>query len=194
MSLHGTDAYLYVRDLPPLVARAVKVAREQGFAYSCRPEEGRLLHALAGGAPARIGETGTGCGVGLAWLATAAGPNVRLVSVERDPLLAGLAREIFAHDPRVQVVCGEWREICGYGPFDLLVLDGGGGGKSGDEPADPGELLVPGGTVVIDDFTPGRAEADPARRYWLEHPALRAVELRLAGDLSTLVGVRRPAR
>ncbi len=50
--------------LPRLVRRALAAARRHGFAHACRPEQGRLLHALAGGWE-RIGETGTGCGVGL---------------------------------------------------------------------------------------------------------------------------------
>jgi predicted O-methyltransferase YrrM len=200
----GTDAYagLGGGELPPLVARAVAAARVGGFANSCRPEQGRLLHALAGGAPGRIGETGTGCGVGLAWLASGAGPGVRLVSVERDLERARLAAEVFADDARVTVVCGDWRTIRHNGPFDLLVLDGGGQGKApGDEPAEPAQLLAPGGTVVIDDFTPAAVDAwpptheglpDRARLHWLEHPELRSVELRLAPDLATVVGVRRP--
>ncbi|RBM20663.1 O-methyltransferase [Streptomyces sp. PT12] len=167
MSEHGTDAYLGAMDLPPLVTRAVTAARERGFAHSCRPEQGRLLRALASGAPSAIGETGTGCGVGLAWLAPGAGPDVRLVSVERDPALARIAADLFGDDPRVTVLRGDWREIVAHGPFDLLALDGGGQGKHpGDPPADPEELLTRRGTVLIDDFTPG-FHPDPPREHWL---------------------------
>jgi predicted O-methyltransferase YrrM len=42
-----------------------------------------------------IGETGTGCGVGLAWLACGAHPDGRLVSVEREPARAGVAAGVF---------------------------------------------------------------------------------------------------
>jgi len=73
MSPQGTAAYDGLTDLPPLVERAVDLARRLGFANSCRPEHGRLRHALAAGA-GTIGETGTGCGVGLAWLASGPGP------------------------------------------------------------------------------------------------------------------------
>jgi predicted O-methyltransferase YrrM len=73
MTERGTNAYKQLTDVPPPVARAVRAARAAGFAFSCRPEQGRLLYALAGGATAAIGETGTGCGVGLAWLATVVG-------------------------------------------------------------------------------------------------------------------------
>lgn len=67
-----------------------------------------------------------------------------------------------------------------------------------DSPADVERLLTPGGTVVVDDFTPATTwpplhdgVPDLARLHWLEHPALRSAELRLAPDLSTVVGTRR---
>ncbi|WP_329534299.1 class I SAM-dependent methyltransferase [Streptomyces sp. NBC_01450] len=204
MSISGTDAHAAAdpATLPPLVRRALAAARRHGFAYACRPEQGRLLHALAGGARERIGETGTGCGVGLAWLASGAREGVRLFSVERDAERARVAAEVFADRPEVEVIHGDWRRIEEHGPYDLLVLDGGGMGKTpGDDPADPADpagLLTPGGTVVVDDFTPATAwpplhegAPDRARLHWLEHVALDTVELRLAEDLATLVGTRR---
>ncbi|MEU6544037.1 hypothetical protein [Streptomyces sp. NPDC046859] len=111
MSLAGTDAYGTEVELPPLVARALAAARAHGFAHSCRPEQGRLLYALAGGAERLIGETGTGCGVGLAWLAEGARPGVRLVSAERDAERARLAAEVFAGRPEVEILHGDWRRI-----------------------------------------------------------------------------------
>ena len=199
MATDGTDAYSGAAGLPSLVRDALAAARAHGFPHSCRPEQGRLLHALAGGAGARIGETGTGLGVGLAWLASGARPGVRLYSVERDPERARLAAGVFADRPGVTVLTGDRRRIAEHGPFDLLVLDGGGQGKApGDEPADVAELLAPGGTVVVDDFTPDtcwpplhEGVVDRARLHWLGHPALRSAELRLAADLSAVVGTRR---
>ena len=197
MAPEGTAAYDGLTDLPPLVERAVGLARRQGFPNSCRPEHGRLLHALAAGATA-IGETGTGCGVGLAWLASGARPATRLVSVEIDAERAGLVASLFADLPQVAVLPGDWREIHRAGPFDLLVLDGGAPGKSGGIPADPEALLRPGGTLVIDDLTPAGSwpprfdgQVDQARMHWLTHPALAAAELRLAPDLAALVATRR---
>src|SRR5699024_5860020 len=84
MSISGTDAYAGLTGLPDLVVEAVDLARRLGFPSSCRPEQGRLLHALAAGALKGIGETGTGCGVGLAWMIAARRPGVSIVSVERD--------------------------------------------------------------------------------------------------------------
>jgi hypothetical protein len=59
VSPRGTAAYDGLTNLPPLVERAVRLARRDGFVYSCRPEHGHLLYALAAGA-GTIGETGTG--------------------------------------------------------------------------------------------------------------------------------------
>jgi predicted O-methyltransferase YrrM len=122
------------------------------------------------------------------------------VSVERDAGRARIAAEVFADRPEVGVLHGDWRRIGEQGPYDLLVLDGGGQDQTpGDPPADVARLLAPGGTVVVDDFTPATSwpplhdgVLDAGRLRWLEHPDLRAAELRLAGDLSTVVGVRRP--
>ncbi|MFC4030386.1 O-methyltransferase [Streptomyces polygonati] len=204
MSLDGTRAHLSgPGDLPPLVERAARTARHLGFPFSCRPEQGRLLQALAAGAE-RIGETGTGCGVGLAWLVSGMRPGATVVSVEHDPTRAETAAALFAElAPEVTVECGDWTTIEKHGPFDLLVLDGGGQGKGGqdDTPADPLRLLRPGGVLVIDDFTPaaGRpplfdGRPDRARLHWLEHPALSAVEVPLAADLATLVCTRKHDR
>ncbi|GGM94857.1 class I SAM-dependent methyltransferase [Streptomyces fuscichromogenes] len=202
MTFRGTDDHAGVPGLPPLVRRALDAARELAFPYSCRAEQGRLLQVLAGGVGGgggRIGETGTGAGVGLAWLASGARPGVRLFSVEREPERARTAAEVFHDRPDTTVTCGDWQDIAAYGPFELLVLDGGGQGKTpGDPAADVERLLVPGGTVVVDDFTPCDrwpprfgGDVDRARLHWLEHPALRAVEIRLAPDLCTVVGTRR---
>ena len=197
MSPQGTAAYDGLTGLPPLVERAVSIARQEGFAHSCRPEHGRLLFALAAGAEV-IGETGTGCGVGLAWLASGARPGARLVSVELDAARAELAAALFSSCPQVTVLSGDWPEIYPQGPFDLLSLDGGAHGKSGGRPADPDLLLRPGGTLVIDDLTPAgdwpprfAGRVDEARMHWLGYPGLDATELRLAPDLAALVVTRR---
>jgi predicted O-methyltransferase YrrM len=197
VSPRGTAAYDGLTDLPPLVAEAVHLARRAGFENSCRPEHGRLLFALASGADA-IGETGTGCGVGLAWLASGARPGTRLVSVELDPERAALAAELFQNAPQVSVIHGDWREIHREAPFDLLVLDGGGSGKRGTDAIDPAVVLRPGGTLVIDDLTPAQewppmfeGQVDTARVHWFAHPGMAAAELRLAPDLAAVVATRR---
>jgi len=115
MSPNGIVSCDSVTDLPPLVERAVDLARQEGFACSCRPEHRRLLFALAAGAEV-IGETGTGCGVGLAWLASGARPGTRLVSVELDAERAERAAALFSGCPQVTVLPGDWQEIYPQGP------------------------------------------------------------------------------
>ncbi len=193
MSIGGTAAYGAHTDLPDLVAEAVRASAD--FDCSCQPDQGRLLQLLASGPDdAVIGETGTGCGVGLAWLASAAGPNTRLISVERDRDRYEIARHLFRPDERVTVLHGDWQDLVTHGPFDLLILDGGGHGKGEEPPLNPADWLRFGGTLVIDDFTPLTAwppnhngRPDVARHRWLTHPTLLATEIRLNPKLATIV-------
>lgn len=195
VSIQGTDAYRDLRDLPPLVEQAVTAARRGGFRKSCLPSHGRLLQLLAGGiGDGVIGETGTGCGVGLAWLASGARTGVRLVSIENDWLLADAARAVFGGVPAVSVLHGDWAELHAAGPFDLLVLDGGGQGKASEPPVSPREWLRPGGIIVMDDFTPSQTwppmhdgRPDRSRLYWLEHPDLLATEIRTEPGAASIV-------
>lgn len=196
MTVRGTAAYDQAGELPPLVAAAVAAARRAGFDNSCLPEHGELLRTLARGAGAgTIGETGTGCGVGLAWLASGAHPGARLVSVEHDPVAAGVAAQVFAGDPRVEVLVADWRALVRHGPFDLLVLDGGGQGKQGTEPIDVELWLRPGAVLAMDDFTPSHGwppmhcgQPDHDRLYWLQHPAMLTTELPVTPSAASLVG------
>ncbi|MFF4268614.1 S1 RNA-binding domain-containing protein [Streptomyces sp. NPDC001536] len=198
MPISATDAYARETHLPALVERALTAARAHGSS-SVRPELGRLLHALAGGAEGAVATTGAGCGVGLAWLASGAREGVRIVGVERDPERARIAAEVFADRPEVEVRHGTWRRIVERGPYDLLVLDGDGTGTSpDDDPADPARLLTPDGTIVIDGFTPPTddpalhdREVGRSRQFWLRHSALETLKLPLAPDLAPLVATRR---
>jgi len=179
---------------PPLAARALALAREHGFERSSIPEVGRLLHVLAAGrGRARVAEIGTGYGAGTAWIASALPPGVPLMTVELDAERAASAAELFGDDPDVHVLTGDWRELLPpEAPFDLLFLDGGYWKHQPDEDGEAAvRLLAPGGTIVVDDFTPGRPGPDPARRFILEHPHLVAVELLTTPESAALVGVRR---
>jgi predicted O-methyltransferase YrrM len=194
VTVRGSNAYERIEHLPPLVRTAVAIASSQGFGHSCAPEQGRLLSVLARGyVGCRVGETGTGCGVGLAWMVDATDRATSFVSVEIDATRAETSAGLFAGQPNVRIINGNWTELRAFGPFDLLVLDGGGKGKEpgDDPPLDPTDgWLAMGGTIVLDDFTPSDNAHDQARRYWLNHPALRATELLLTPTLSTLVARR----
>jgi predicted O-methyltransferase YrrM len=194
----GVEAHERCRfELPRLVRAALARARAVGFTSACLPEQGRLLEVLARGRDGgRIGETGTGCGIGLAWMAAAVSEATHLVSIERDPGLAAAASEVFRELPNVTVLCADWTAIASWGPFDLLVLDAG--AKVAPGPLDPVDLLKPGAALVIDDFTPmtewpprfgGKVDAD--RMHWFDHPRLLGTELRLTEAAASLVAVRR---
>jgi predicted O-methyltransferase YrrM len=123
-------------------------------------------------------------------------PATTFVSIEADEGRAAASAGLFASHPHVSVLHGDWAGLASHGPFDLLVLDAGGKGKLPDDPPlDPAAgWLAVGGLIVLDDFIPagepGAAEHDAARRHWLDHPALKATELRLSPTLATIVGVR----
>jgi predicted O-methyltransferase YrrM len=175
-------------ETPPLVARATALARDFRFEKSCSPQVGRLLHVLAGArGRERVGEIGTGCGVGAAWMVSALDPATPFVTVERDATLAEAAAGLFAGDERVRVLHGDWRELLSTeAPFDLLFVDGGKANEAGPEVV---SLLAPRGIAVLDDLTPGR-ESDPVRDFWLREPGLAAVELLTTPGAAAILAVR----
>ena len=179
-------------DVPPLVARAEALAARVGFVNSSVRETGRLLYVLASErGRSRVGEIGTGCGVGTAWIAAGLRPGVPFVTVELDARLAAAAAELFADDPDVDVLVGDWHEqMPAEAPFDLLFYDGGGKQHPERDGEDVIGLLMPGGTVVMDDLTPGRPAPDPVREFWLRHPHLAAVEVAVSPTMAVIVAVR----
>ena len=177
-------------ETPPLVERAAALAEALGFAKSCRPEDGALLHVLAARRGiVRAAEIGTGAGVGAAWIVSALPPQVPFFTAELDPALAGAARELFADDPNATVLDGPWREtLPAEAPFDLLFVDAH--DAKDDVDAVVG-LLAPGGTAVLDDFWADPSLPDRRRDAWLRHPLLAAVELWVTPERRALVAVRR---
>lgn len=195
MSLLGTAAYDACVELPLKVKAAVELARAAQFPNSCLPEQGELLRLLARGVgPAVIGETGTGYGAGLAWLAAGAHPQAKLVSIERDPDRAAAAAGLFRDNPAVAIHVGDWHDLRQFGPFHLLVLDGGGQGKNNEAPLAPAAWLHPGGLLVIDDFTPSTTwppryagQIDTSRQHWLDHPDLHATQINVTPESATIL-------
>lgn len=176
-------------DVPPLVRRAESLAAAAGFAGSCRPEDGLLLHVLAARRGlARVGEIGTGCGVGAAWIVSALPPSIPFVTVELDPVRAAVAREVFADDEGVRVLEGAWRDVLpAEAPFDLLFVDAA---DAKDDPDAVVGLLTPGGTAVLDDFSASWTGPDVRRGRWLGHPAVAALVVGTGVDAQALVATR----
>ncbi len=160
--------------LPPLVRRAVELS---GAAPS--DELGRLLQILAASRPgATLGQVGTRTGVALAWIASGASPDSRVVSIEADPARARGAASVFADQSGVEILAGDWPALLEHAPFGLLHVDA---------PAalDPlVEALAPGGLIVVE------GEAD--RSSWLGRSDLAATAIEFRTGVSALVGARLP--
>ncbi|MFJ4183632.1 O-methyltransferase [Kitasatospora sp. NPDC089509] len=184
------------RGVPAGVAAAERLAARLGFGKSCTREVGRLLALAAAAKPGgTVAESGTGAGVGTAWLRSGLGPGGRLVTVERDGQLVRVAAELFEDDARVRLLHGDWRLLDAYAPFDVFFCDGGG---KRDDPDHVVELLAPGGLLVLDDFTPSPHwpprygdEVDRLRVHYLTHPALEASEVLTTPGSSAVLAVRR---
>lgn len=197
-----------VDEFPPLVLRARALAQREGFPLTRRqaghsgpsaslPGVGRFLAMLAGGClGGRIGELGTGIGIGAAWMASAMPTDCVLITVEIDQHRAAAARELFSVDPRVEVITGDAVSVLSTrAPFDLLFSDGG----AGHDQTALVDLLRLGGRIVNDDVTPQKAlppdspflADDPKRRFFFGDPRLVSTEVVLP-DLqnSLLVGTR----
>jgi len=91
------------------------------------------------------------------------------VTVEIDPERVAQARERLADTP-AEVLEGDWRELLPpRAPFDAIFADGG---AAYDEVAG---LLAPGGILVKDDLTPGRAiDGDQTREALMLDQRLEA--------------------
>jgi predicted O-methyltransferase YrrM len=150
------------------------------------PEVQRLLAVLAAGR--RCAEIGTAFGEGAAAIASTA---ASLVTVELDEARAAQARERLAPFQNVELLLGDWKDaLRKRRPFELLFVDGG------DAKTDPllPSLVAPGGLLVKDDMTPGRAGPDPVREFWFGHPELVAVEILTTPHTAALVAARRSSR
>lgn len=184
------------RAVPPRVVAAERIAAEAAFKKSCIPQVGRLLSLAAASKPCgTIAESGTGSGVGTAWLHSGLGAGARLVTVERDENLARRAAGVFVDDKRVSILTGDWRLLEQHAPFDVFFCDGGG---KRDAPQRVVELLAPGGLLILDDFTPSPdwpprygGEVDELRVFYLTHPALHATEILTTPSSSAVVATRR---
>lgn len=183
-------------ELPDVVTRAHGLSRRRGFVSSCRNETGWLLATLAASRTGTLAESGTGCGVGSAWLRSGMREGSRLVTAEHDLGLVEAVREIFAGDPSVQVLEADWMELAPYAPFSLLFLDVREAKRAGPDTA--ADLVEPGGLVVLDDFTPCatwppmyQGRVDTVRQQWLTDRRFATVEVMVAADASVLIASRR---
>lgn len=182
--------------MPAPVQRALELAERHTFEQSCLPEVGRLLRVLVAGVGAgSIGEIGTGCGVGTAWLLSGLRSDQHLYSIETDEARYAAVQGLFRDSPSATFLRGDWRELAAHAPFRFLFADGGRAKERGDEVL---ELLAVGGTLLLDDLTPEalwpetwRGRSDPVRAFWLRHPDVRATEVLTTPQTAAIIAVRR---
>jgi predicted O-methyltransferase YrrM len=140
-------------------------------AHDVSPVQGRLLEILARTRGARrILEVGTLGGYSTIWLARALGPGGRLVTLEREPRYAEVARANLAPaglaavvDVRVGPALDTLAALAAEGgdPFDLVFLDAD--KQSAAEYVQWAlRLTVPGSLIVADNVVRGGALADAA--------------------------------
>lgn len=151
------------------------------------PEVQRLVATMVAAKPGgKIAEVGTSYGDGAEAITAALQGGASFVTVEIDPERAAHARGRLAGTV-AEVLEGDWRDhLPQRAPFDVLFTDGGTG---------YGEmipLLAPGGILVKDDLTPGRAiEGDPTREALLLDSRVEATEILVTPEMACIVAVRR---
>ena len=147
------------------------------------PEVQALLRVLAAGRA--VAEMGTAYGETAAVMAETARS---VITVERDPERARVARERLAELANVELLEGDvYAQLAGRGPFGLVFADGG-------RPFDWEAILAlveSGGIIVKDDLTPGRpVEGDDVREFLLRDARLAATEILVSPKMAVIVGAR----
>jgi predicted O-methyltransferase YrrM len=189
-------SYRSLNLIPPLVKRANNLARQMRYRFSCSNGTGRLLRLLAsqfqGGV---IGEIGTGCGVGSAWIISSLAPGTSFVTVEKDATLAAVARTLFDSYSMVRVLSGDWIEIVKFGPFSMVYVN------ARIARFIPPEVLMQalrlGGMVMIDSLVPleqlsidVQQQPDPVRNFWLNDSRLEATEILVNTEEAVILASR----
>jgi predicted O-methyltransferase YrrM len=152
------------------------------------PEVQALLRALASGR--NVAEMGAAYGETAAVLAETARS---VVTVELDPERVVVARERLAGLANVELLEGDvYEALRGRGPFGLLFVDGGLRPVTEEKWDAILALVEPGGILVKDDMSPGRAiEGDEVREFLLRDPRLAAAEVLATPEMAVIVAVRR---
>jgi predicted O-methyltransferase YrrM len=204
----------YGIEKPSLVIEAEKLAGELGFPLlpegrpvghdgppsACVPAMGALLMTLAAAKPGgRIGEFGTGSGVGSAWIASGLQAGAVLVTCDIDGDLIHHVKALFKGRDAVDIRQTDWEEIMvDETPFDLLFMDSG-----------VAEVLVPdrwdeitelvrvGGQIIFDDIVPTELwpdewseRVDMKREFAFRNPRLVSSEVGLTSLASALIVTR----
>ena len=129
---------------------------ELKFNMASEPRTGALLQILAASKlRGRLLELGTGTGIGASWLLSGMDESSTLVSVDNDPDVQAVARELLGHDSRLTLVTEDAAAFIRRQPrhsFDLVFADAMPGKYQHLD--DALALVAPGGFYIIDDMLP----------------------------------------
>ncbi|PCJ94903.1 MAG: SAM-dependent methyltransferase [Flavobacteriaceae bacterium] len=144
-----------ILDRPKIHSEIERKSKEIGFTMPSDIYIGTLLKTLISSKQnANILELGTGIGLSLSWMIDGMDAGSRITTVDNDPKLIEIAKDYFADDARVAVICmdgSEWIKEYKGSQFDLIFADAWPGKYSEiDEVLD---LVKVGGFYVIDDMT-----------------------------------------
>jgi caffeoyl-CoA O-methyltransferase len=136
MTIYNDSLSRYITDLfttsDPALQEIYTAIPQRGLpAITIRPEEGRFLQFLVRASGARtVVEIGTLGGYSGVWLARGLPADGKLLTIEKDPHHAEVAREHFALAgvaDRVEVRLGEAKDVLprltSQGPFDFCFID-----------------------------------------------------------------------
>lgn len=142
-------------DQPILYAAIQAKSQEIGFTMPSDLYIGSLLKSLIASKPAgHFLELGTGIGLSLNWMIEGLTDESKLITVDNDPKLIGIAKEFFGEDERLEIICAdgaEWLLNYSGDKFDLIFADAW-PGKYG-QIEEVLSLVKAGGFYVIDDMT-----------------------------------------
>jgi predicted O-methyltransferase YrrM len=126
------------------------------FPMASEPKTGALLRALAASKPrAQLLELGTGTGIATAWLLDGMDAASTLTTVDTDPEVQQVARDVLGPDSRVHFVLEDALAFLRRQPaatFELVFADALPGKYEGLD--DALSVVRPGGFYVIDDLLP----------------------------------------
>jgi predicted O-methyltransferase YrrM len=145
----------YIRQ-PVALAAILERTRSLNFNMASEPRTGALLRTLAASKPSgRLLELGTGTGVATAWLLAGMDSASTLVSVDTDPNVQAVAREVLGADARLTLVTADGADYLrrhASEAFDLVFADAMPGKYEALEEALA--IVKPGGFYIIDDLLP----------------------------------------
>jgi predicted O-methyltransferase YrrM len=149
------DDLHYIHE-PPVLQQILERTQALNFSMASEPRTGALLRSLAASKPAgRLLELGTGTGIATAWLLAGMDRDSKLTSVDMDPQVQSVAREVLGDDPRLSLITEDGAAFLGRQEpesFDLVFADAMPGKY---EALDEALAVVkPGGFYIIDDMLP----------------------------------------